>query len=866
MGGGEREIHPEVVIQTTGFSLDCGKSFLENRDGNRYGAHPIQGCQALGNNQYRFAFGNPPMKAPSEPGEYHSKWKVWNGSAHIGPEIDIWFKVARAPANNRPPPRPIAKSPGDLTEIRSVTAPELCWDPVSDPDGEAVEYFAEVFDSAHIASSGWISGTCWRPSSLDGKYFSYQWRVKARDDRDAESGWSDRLRFTLSPPPNDTPRPTSTSQIIPTQPTQTDSWWNRSFAYRRIIPITAGQGLPAGTLIKVNGLDLDSLVAQGKARSDYNDIRVVRRTGSTSWQEVARRVYTGWDLEFQLLTEIQPGTDTSYYLYYGYPAAGGAPTYPSHTQGWWVDLYIDKWWSSYVGTWEHDQAMDFNDVCEPPISHRDRTGGSAFDDSDKFRGRLFIPTTGRWTFSVYANDGYALYLDGTEIGRFDGYATNRWVEIGTIENLKAGWYTFELRHMWVNCGAWKFAMNGPGFNQIVPANYFQRVWGNVRSGFTPGFEETQDVPVTPTPTSTPTPTMTPTAAPAPSFAGDGRDGDLSIVAGQTFTPNTVRANVSASGMQAAVSDSSGFNVGDRVLLHQSQGTANVGRWELNQIAAINGTSWTLASPLGSIYDNTNGRAQVVKVPQYRYLTVNAGGILTAPAWDGNTGGILALMCKEVCGVAGTVHVSGLGFRGGAPYNVANTLQYQGEGTIGPGGRSQAANGNGGGGGHAEYPTQAWTGGAGGGHSAPGGNAGGRNGSPTSFGGASAGTADMSSAVFGGGGGGYTQERGGNGGGLSFFFVNTLTINGSIASNGINGTPQGGESSGSGGGAGGGLFIRAGAIQNAGALTVNGGAGGPSGPQYGTPGGSGSAGRIRIEYCTSYGGATPPSASVQQINC
>jgi len=864
MGAQGQEFRPEVVVQTSGFSLDCGKSFLENRDGNRYRAHPIQGCTPLGENQYRIAFGTP-MRAPDSPGEYHSRWQIWNGSAHIGPEIDLWFRVARPPAANRPPGNPTLERPGDLHEERSTTAPELCWSPVSDPDGEPVRYYAEVFESANLDNSGWITGTCWRPHNLDGKYFSYQWRVKARDSRDAESGWSERRRFTLSPPVYDPVQPTSTSQILPTQPPKPGSWWDTTYSYRRLMPISANGPQAAGTLIKVDGLDLSTLVAQGKARQDRNDLRVVRQLSDTTWQEVARAVYSDWDVEFRLLSDLPAGVDNSYYLYYGNSSAAAPPTF-SLPQGWWFDVYQDKWWSSYVGTWEHDQAMDFGDVCEPPLSHRSRASGSSFDDSDKFRGRLFVPSTGRWTFKVYTNDGYALYLDGQEIGHFDGYETNRWATIGSRE-LKAGWYTFELRNMWVNCGAWKFAMEGPGFNQIVPASYFQKVWGNVRGGISPGFEETQAAPVTPTHTSTPTLTSTPVAPQAPSFAGDGGDGNLTVSTGEVVVPNNVRVAVNASGTTAMTANSNGFAEGDIVLFHQSQGTANVGRWELARIASIvSDTSWELAQPLTYAYDSVSGRAQAIRVPQYRYLTVNAGGTLAAPPWDGSTGGFLALMCNGVCTIAGNVNLSEMGFRGGAPYNIANTAQYQGEGSAGIGRRLQAANGNGGGGGHSEYPVQAWTGGAGGGNGAPGGNAGGRNGSPTSFGGASVGAADLSVAVFGGGGGGYTQETGGNGGGNGFLFVNALTLSGSVAANGRDGRPQGGESSGSGGGAGGSVLIRANNIDSNGVVTAFGGAGGPSGSQYGTPGGAGGTGLIRVEYCTSFSGIVPGGASVQQIGC
>ena len=266
-----------------------------------------------------------------------------------------------------------------------------------------------------------------------------------------------------------------------------DDWWDAAYAYRRSLPISTDSVLGAGTIVKVEGMDLESLVSEGKARADHNDIRIARRISAHNWEEIARVYYTGWDLEFKLAATINPGTDTSYYLYYGNPGAGSPPTF-SLTQGWWVDMYHDKRWTDYGGTWTFDQTMDFDNVCSAPLDHDGRIG-SSFDESDKFRGRLYIPYTGDWTFRLYTNDGYHIYIDGTEVGHFDGYDVSRWVTVGSM-NLKAGWHRMELRNMWVNCGVWKFYMEGPSFaNQVVPASYFQQVWDNVKGGIAPEDEE-----------------------------------------------------------------------------------------------------------------------------------------------------------------------------------------------------------------------------------------------------------------------------------------------------------------------------------------------------------------------------------------
>ncbi len=100
---------------------------------------------------------------------------------------------------NQPPTTPSPNSPSNGHVARDERAPTLCWNNRGDPNGDQVQFYAEVFDSARGANSSWISDTCWRPSALDGYYFNYQWRVKARDVRSspAESGWSETRHFSI---------------------------------------------------------------------------------------------------------------------------------------------------------------------------------------------------------------------------------------------------------------------------------------------------------------------------------------------------------------------------------------------------------------------------------------------------------------------------------------------------------------------------------------------------------------------------------------------------------------------------------------------------------------------------------------------
>jgi len=89
--------HPTVMVQTSGFSLNCSQDFLENMDGNLYGTGHNQGCVDQGNNRYKFYF-NTPMTAPDSSGTYHTRWQVWHYPSHVGPIIDLSFNVSSQPS------------------------------------------------------------------------------------------------------------------------------------------------------------------------------------------------------------------------------------------------------------------------------------------------------------------------------------------------------------------------------------------------------------------------------------------------------------------------------------------------------------------------------------------------------------------------------------------------------------------------------------------------------------------------------------------------------------------------------------------------------------------------------------------------
>ena len=76
------------------------------------------------------------------------------------------------------------------------------------------------------------------------------------------------------------------------------------------------------------------------------------------------------------------------------------------------------------------------------------------------------------------------------------------------------------------------------------------------------------------------------------------------------------------------------------------------------------------------YD-ASGHVQIVRVPQYGKLTIQAGASVAAPAWDGKQGGVIAVQAQTLL-LDGTVDASGLGFRAGmadAGTTITGTNKY-----------------------------------------------------------------------------------------------------------------------------------------------------------------------------------------------
>jgi uncharacterized repeat protein (TIGR01451 family) len=96
-----------------------------------------------------------------------------------------------------------------------------------------------------------------------------------------------------------------------------------------------------------------------------------------------------------------------------------------------------------------------------------------------------------------------------------------------------------------------------------------------------------------------------------------------------------------------------------------------GRYQFVRAGAGSGAVLNLTgSPLTATYEQANATAttgrrtfQVIRVPQYANLTL--GGTVTAPDWNGESGGVVALDAAFTLNLGAGINVDGLGFRGGA---------------------------------------------------------------------------------------------------------------------------------------------------------------------------------------------------------
>jgi hypothetical protein len=330
----------------------------------------------------------------------------------------------------------------------------------------------------------------------------------------------------------------------------------------------------------------------------------------------------------------------------------------------------------------------------------------------------------------------------------------------------------------------------------------------------------------------------------------------------------------------------GFSNNDLVFIWQTMGGSNPLRWEVNKIVSGGGTAnLVMQRNLDYTYvDNGgNSQCQIIKIPQYTDVTINAGVTISAPNWNQDVGGLVLFAARGTVTINGVIQALGLNGQVGATHigipfpqgghgagywgGHADQANYDGVANAGVGGGDLRRGGTGygdaaaidnGGTGGSYVGAPGGSGGGGGGHRVAGDNGTGVN-NRYGKGGTASGNTSLSLLSMGGGGGGGCKEPnnqaggGGGGGGAIVMFTKILDINNQIRCNGGVGAQwASGDGAGGGGGAGGSILIMAGRA-DLGSNYVRAYAGAAGADQY--SGGGASIGRIALHYNSTYTGTT-----------
>lgn len=339
--------------------------------------------------------------------------------------------------------------------------------------------------------------------------------------------------------------------------------------------------------------------------------------------------------------------------------------------------------------------------------------------------------------------------------------------------------------------------------------------------------------------------------------GDGHSGALMVTGQLTVNRYLSLAQDAAQGATTLRVVGSGAAAKDLLLLIQMKedvpfpdggfgesvdlNLTGIGLFAFARVSSVAGATLLLEAPLAASFRGLD--TQVVVVPEYTEVTITDAGLLTAPPWDGFTGGVLAVLSTGTFRNDGVVDVSGKGFRGGTANPVLenpdggeylelrqpqSTGARTGEGCIvwPTYGRGAALSGGGGGG-------SPGGGGGGGSHGGRGGHGGdwviGEHGG---LGGPELRYSPSARITLGGGGGsgrnpnvtfGYTD--GTSGGGAVLIHARVLLGGGVVRADAVNGASARSHTLQCGGGGAGGLItLRSWGALACGAASANGGGG------------------------------------------
>ncbi len=126
----------------------------------------------------------------------------WRAKAGDGMADSLWMNTASVFINtmNEAPTTPLYSSPSNNGEVNTLY-PQLTVIPATDADNDILTYEYEIYGDSSLSDlieSAADQGTSWTLSTSLTGGSTYYWRVKAKDEHNAYSDWSEAYVFTVN--------------------------------------------------------------------------------------------------------------------------------------------------------------------------------------------------------------------------------------------------------------------------------------------------------------------------------------------------------------------------------------------------------------------------------------------------------------------------------------------------------------------------------------------------------------------------------------------------------------------------------------------------------------------------------------------
>jgi hypothetical protein len=229
---------------------------------------------------------------------------------------------------------------------------------------------------------------------------------------------------------------------------------NNDWNYRKSITITNTGSQVDNQLVTIN------VTYDSNMKNDFSDIRFTDQAGTTEYGHWLSTKSDGASAIFYVRIPTLVTNENTAFIYYGNASAG------SKSQKSVLDFTDGFDQMGYPAATRIDSNVDFswsNDTS--PLA-----GVNATNWSIRWTGKINIPTTDQYTFSINSDDGSRLYIDGQEL-------INQWgspAAANATMSLDAGLHDIRIEYQEGNGGAYvTLRWDTPNTDQeIIPGSAF----------------------------------------------------------------------------------------------------------------------------------------------------------------------------------------------------------------------------------------------------------------------------------------------------------------------------------------------------------------------------------------------------------